>query len=73
MRVLMASNWEIILEKWGKSEGNPILKAGDIAYTKATISQYYAGTSTINDKRAVVEYITILSNQPYLVTKRGKI
>ncbi len=65
MTVSMASNQEILLEKWESSEKNLILRAGNIAYTKATISQYYVAMMTTNDKRAVVRHKNIRSNKPF--------
>ena len=69
----MATNREILLEKWEPSDENPISKAGNIAYTEGATSQYYAGMHTYNDKRSVVGFTRILSNKPFCHTKKMQI
>ena len=68
----MAANKEILLKKWDSSDENPISRAGDIAYNEDEIAEYYAGMRTSNDKRSVVGYTRILSNESFYQTKKGR-
>ena len=70
LSALMAANKDVLLKKWDSSDENPISRAGDIAYSEAEIAEYYAGMRTSNDKRSVVGYTRILSNESFSQTKK---
>ena len=67
--VLFAANREILLTKWIPGNENPIAKAIDIAYDEDTISEYYSGMKTLHDKRRIVGFTRILSNDKFFKTK----
>ena len=67
--VLFAANRHILLEKWIPGEENPISKAIDIAYTEEVISEYYSGMKTLHDKRRIIGFTRILSNEQFSKTK----
>ena len=72
LSALMAANKDILLKKWDSTDENPISRAGDIAYSESEIAEYYAGMRTSNDKRSVVGYTRILSNESFSMTKKGR-
>ena len=46
--------------------------AGDIAYSVEVIAEYYVGMRASNDKRSVVGFTRILSNEAFFQTKQGR-
>ena len=69
MTVLFAANKSILMEKWSPGEENPIAKAIDIGHSEAVISEYYSGMKTLLDKRRIVGFTRILSNEKFSKTK----
>lgn len=68
--VLSPANIHILLEKYAKSDENSISKAIDIAYDKSATVEYYAGMKPTNDKRGIIRYTKMLSNERLYTTKQ---
>ena len=70
--VLFAATTDILLTKWTLGDENPITKAIYIAYSKETIWEYYAGMKTLHDKKRMIGFTRILSNDKFQKMKNHK-
>ena len=60
----------MLLKKWEPFKKKPIYKVIDIVYDEATITEYYVGMKTINNRRSIIWYKMILSNEKLYKTKQ---